>query len=110
MQDFVVLTRLWRQGCDGSLLLDNVTGQVSEKFAIANVNSVRAFEFIDAIKAALEHACPKTVSCADILAITSRDSAVEVHSLHVHPTICFTSDHATHAQSASTSNLLEYEH
>jgi hypothetical protein len=89
-------------GCDGSLLLDNVTGQVSEKFAIANVNSVRAFEFIDAIKAALEHACPQTVSCADILAIASRDSAVEVHSLHVplhvHPTICFTSDHATHAQ------------
>jgi len=72
-------------GCDGSLLLDNVTGQVSEKFAIANVHSVRAFEVIDAIKAALEHACPHTVSCADILAIASRDSAVEAGLVPEYP-------------------------
>jgi peroxidase len=64
-------------GCDGSLLLDNTTdGYVSEKFAPANNNSARAFPVVDAIKAALEAACPQTVSCADILAIASRDSAV----------------------------------
>jgi peroxidase len=64
-------------GCDGSILLDNTTdGYESEKYAIANINSARAFPVVDAIKAALEEACPQTVSCADILAIASRDSAV----------------------------------
>ncbi|KAG0591098.1 hypothetical protein M758_1G145900 [Ceratodon purpureus] len=64
-------------GCDGSLLLDNTTDFTSEKYARANINSARAFDVIDSIKAALEAACPQTVSCADILAIASRDSAVE---------------------------------
>jgi peroxidase len=77
----------WQQGCDGSVLLDNVTNPdgsllfQTEKDSIANANSVRGFPVIDAIKAALEDACPQTVSCADILAITARDSAVAVHSL-----------------------------
>jgi peroxidase len=65
-------------GCDGSLLLDNSTAFVSEKFARGNLNSVRGFEVIDSIKKALERACPRTVSCADILAIAYRDSAVAV--------------------------------
>ncbi|KAG0616452.1 hypothetical protein M758_5G116800 [Ceratodon purpureus] len=73
------------QGCDGSILLDNATGIETEKDAQANVRSARGFEVIDTIKAALEEACPKTVSCADILAIASRDSAYEVGLSHEYP-------------------------
>ncbi|XP_021836575.1 peroxidase 72 [Spinacia oleracea] len=64
------------KGCDASLLLDNGGGIVSEKGSNPNRNSVRGFEVIDAIKAAVEKACPHTVSCADILAVVARDSTV----------------------------------
>ncbi|KAL5973669.1 Peroxidase 20 [Asimina triloba] len=64
-------------GCDASVLLDSVEGIVSEKEAVQNLNSLRGFEVIDKIKELLEKACPETVSCADILAITARD-AVEL--------------------------------
>jgi peroxidase len=78
-------------GCDGSVLLDNVTNPdgsllfETEKDSLANVNSVRGFPVIDAIKAALEDACPQTVSCADILAITARDSAVAAGLMPKYP-------------------------
>lgn len=60
------------QGCDGSILLNN---DGSERRA--NVSkTLRGFEMIDDIKAELEKECPKTVSCADILAAAARDATV----------------------------------
>ncbi|KAL5220987.1 hypothetical protein ABZP36_025700 [Zizania latifolia] len=64
------------QGCDASVLLDDNDGVVSEKNAIPNKNSIRGFEVIDEIKAALEEACPHTVSCADTIALAARGSTV----------------------------------
>ena len=58
------------QGCDGSVLLVNQTGVVSELGAPGNAN-ITGFNIVDDIKAALEEACPGVVSCADILALAS---------------------------------------
>lgn len=70
MNEFLVLI----QGCDASVLLDDNENFVGEKTAAPNVNSLRGFEVIDAIKSDIESVCPQTVSCADILAIAARDS------------------------------------
>ncbi|MCL7050391.1 hypothetical protein MKW94_008540 [Papaver nudicaule] len=61
-------------GCDASILLDDTTSFTGEKTAGPNANSVRGFDVIDTIKAQVEALCPKTVSCADILAVAARDS------------------------------------
>lgn len=61
-------------GCDASLLLDNSDTIVTEKESLANNNSARGYNVVDAMKAALESACPATVSCADILAIAAEES------------------------------------
>eukprot|EP00253_Pinus_taeda_P005353 PITA_05353 len=64
------------QGCDASVLLDDTPTFKGEKTANPNVNSIRGFEVIDAIKERLETACPGVVSCADILALAARDGVV----------------------------------
>ncbi|KAK7301603.1 hypothetical protein RJT34_12470 [Clitoria ternatea] len=62
-------------GCDGSVLLDDTPNFTGEKTALPNLNSIRGFEVVDKIKAQVDKACKRpVVSCADILAITARDS------------------------------------
>ncbi|KAJ3686349.1 hypothetical protein LUZ61_015513 [Rhynchospora tenuis] len=62
------------QGCDASILLDDTPTFTGEKTALPNVNSVRGYEVIDAIKSQVEASCNGTVSCADIVALAARDS------------------------------------
>ncbi|GAA0146934.1 peroxidase [Lithospermum erythrorhizon] len=64
------------KGCDASILLDNAGNIISEKGSNPNRNSARGFEVIDEIKSALEQVCPQTVSCADVMALSARDSTV----------------------------------
>ncbi|PSS20925.1 Peroxidase [Actinidia chinensis var. chinensis] len=60
------------QGCDGSVL---ITEASAERNALPNLG-LRGFEVIDDAKTQLEAVCPNVVSCADILALASRDAVV----------------------------------
>ncbi|CAA7410232.1 unnamed protein product [Spirodela intermedia] len=60
------------QGCDASVLLVDAGG---EQTARANRN-LQALDVIEAIKSAVEASCNGTVSCADVLALATRDGVV----------------------------------
>ncbi|KAK6130432.1 hypothetical protein DH2020_035842 [Rehmannia glutinosa] len=61
------------RGCDGSVLIDSTANNTAEKDAIPN-RSLAGFDVIDEIKTQLEKTCPGKVSCADIVALSARDS------------------------------------
>ena len=71
------------QGCDGSVLLDSTANNTAEKDAKPNL-TLRGFGFIERVKAAVEKACPDTVSCADVLALMARDAVWPVRTYYVH--------------------------
>ncbi|PIA61960.1 hypothetical protein AQUCO_00200155v1 [Aquilegia coerulea] len=61
-------------GCNGGILLAG-----GERNAPANGDTVRGFDVIDNIKRQVDTACGRSVvSCADILAISARDSIIEL--------------------------------
>ncbi|KAF8409504.1 hypothetical protein HHK36_005580 [Tetracentron sinense] len=70
--DFDFWKLILLQGCDASVLLDSKGDNVAEKEASLNL-SPRGFEVIDEIKMELEKQCRGVVSCADILALATRD-------------------------------------
>jgi len=59
--------------------MDSTANNQAEKDGPPNI-SVRSFYVIDEAKAKIESACPRTVSCADIIAISARDVVAMVIS------------------------------
>lgn len=66
------------QGCDGSVLLEDVPGVIDSELNAPPNNGIQGLDIVDNIKAAVESACPGVVSCADILALASQISVVLV--------------------------------
>jgi len=67
------------------VLLSSTPNNQAEKDSIPNL-TLRGFDFIDTIKSLLEAACPGVVSCADVLALTARDSVHAIVSIKIN---CF---------------------
>lgn len=61
-------------------MLDDSNGMANhsiERQAVPN-QTLKGFNYIDQIKEVLENKCPGVVSCADILALATRDGIVLV--------------------------------
>jgi peroxidase len=73
------------QGCDASILIKSTARNMAEMDVAPNRLTLHGMDLIDTAKDAVEKACPGIVSCADILALATRDSVVLVstrtHSL-----------------------------
>lgn len=68
------------------MLLDDTPDMLGEKLSLSNINSLRSYEVVDEIKAALEKACPGVVSCADVIIMASRDAVHLVTNENSSPT------------------------
>ncbi|MCO5570354.1 hypothetical protein L7F22_024074 [Adiantum nelumboides] len=62
------------RGCDASILLKSTSDMQAERDVAPNLGLSKGFDLIDQIKDSLEKMCPQVVSCADIIAIASRDA------------------------------------
>ncbi|KAI3943565.1 hypothetical protein MKX01_004867 [Papaver californicum] len=71
-----VMTQAKFNGCDASILLDDTSTFTGEKNAGPNAGTTRGYEVIDTIKSQVEASCSRVVSCADILALATRDGVV----------------------------------
>ncbi|XP_028771187.1 peroxidase 63-like [Neltuma alba] len=70
-------------GCDGSVLISSTFFNKAERDADINLSLPGdGFDAIVRAKTALELACPNTVSCADILAVATRDLVTMVGGPH----------------------------
>ncbi|XP_074287525.1 peroxidase 56-like [Silene latifolia] len=66
------------RGCDASVLLDPTpSNNATEKTATPNL-TLRGYEVVNAVKAALEKECPGKISCADVLSLVARDAIVAI--------------------------------
>ncbi|KAF5739640.1 hypothetical protein HS088_TW12G00849 [Tripterygium wilfordii] len=66
-------------GCDASILVSSTPFNTAERDADINLSLPGdAFDVVVRAKIALELSCPNTVSCADILAVATRDLVVMV--------------------------------
>ncbi|CAK9197352.1 unnamed protein product [Sphagnum jensenii] len=63
------------RGCDASILIQSTPRNQAELDAGPNL-TIHGLDLIDTAKAALEKACPGVVSCADIIALATRDAVV----------------------------------
>lgn len=76
MSSFIVLF----QGCDASIMIASRNGD-AEKDAPDNLSLAGdGFDTVIKAKRAVEAKCPKVVSCADILAVATRDVIVLVRN------------------------------
>lgn len=68
------------QGCDASIFLDDSNGNQSHLIERqANPSqTLKGFDEIEMIKEELEKSCPGVVSCADTLALATRDAVLLV--------------------------------
>ncbi|CAN7097031.1 unnamed protein product [Brassica rapa subsp. narinosa] len=64
------------RGCDGSILIKSPNND-AERDAPPNL-TLKGYEVVDAVKSALEIACPGVVSCADVLALVARDAVLVI--------------------------------
>ncbi|KAJ7547775.1 hypothetical protein O6H91_08G103900 [Diphasiastrum complanatum] len=63
------------RGCDASVMISSTMTSRAEKDAAPNL-TLRGFDLINSAKTALENACPGIVSCADIIALATRDAVL----------------------------------
>ena len=76
------------QGCDASVLLNTSSSTNEEKDSLPN-QTLHGIDVIDLAKSKLEKVCAGKVSCADIIALATRDAVALVCMLYPFNLKCF---------------------